>query len=157
MFLCYRGTYHFPHSCRNCLVCLILLFSWSTMKFYNCPHANGYTIINWPWCFNKTPFSFSIWTKEWISFPYFLVNGCFFLYYYCHTFLGLCCAISRRAHFLGWGLFRCWCTVAWWRSWNSILYELKFSRILYPKYHPQRIFWFLVRQLSWGIQKIWCI
>ena len=43
------------------------------------------------------------------------------------------------------GIFTLMC----WQLWNFILWQMIFNWLLYPNELPQRIFWYLVRQLDW--------
>ena len=44
--------------------------------------------------------------------------------------------------------------VGWWKSWNFIVWQLKFNRFLHPNEHPLRIFWYLARLFDWEPAKI---
>ena len=46
------------------------------------------------------------------------------------------------------------CCLVWWQWWNIIVWQMIFNRFLHPNDLPQRIFWYLIRQLDWRESKM---
>ena len=45
----------------------------------------------------------------------------------------------------------------WWHLWNFVMWQIKFNKFLHSNELPQRIFWYLVRQLDWKQSKNGCL